>query len=133
MRTNIFLKEIMQTNFPIIDILVPLDKCLKKMNGKETAIVIENGSIKGVIDYDDLLRGVLQQDSLKEAVAKEILQKKSIKVLPAESDAYEALEHMNKGVEFILVKENNSIIGLVTKQEIAEIEPLILETLTTGK
>ena len=120
----------MQTNFPILDTLVPLDKCLRKMNGKETAIVIENGRIKGIIGYDDLLRGFMQQDSSKGGVAKEILQKKSIKVLPAESDAYEALEHMNKGVEFILVKENNSIIGLVTKQEVAEIEPLILDALT---
>lgn len=133
MRTNILLRDIMQKDFPIVDTLVPLDKCLRKMNGKETAIVIENGRIKGIIGYDDLLRGVMQQDSLKGGLAKEILQKRSIKVLPAESDAYKALGYMNKGVEFILVKENNSIIGLVTKQDVAEIEPLILETLTTGR
>ena len=62
MKKNIFLRDVMERDFPILDFSVSLATCFKRMNGKETALVIKDGKFEGIVDYDDLLYGFLQED-----------------------------------------------------------------------
>lgn len=127
-KTSIMAREIMDRDFPIVDVSVPLIKCVKKMNNKhEACIVMKNGNFSGVLGQDDILRGFMYGRD-REAKIEDIRMRKNFKIINPESDVYKTLLLMKKDkVDFVLVKDNKNFLGLITKKEIADIEPLLFD------
>jgi predicted transcriptional regulator len=133
-KTGIAAREIMDKNFPIIDSSLSLIKCVKKMNHKhEACLVIKNGNFSGVLGHDDILRGFMY-DKNKNATVDQVNIKKEFAIVRPNSDVYNTLLLMKEnGIDFILVKEKRNFLGLITKKEIAEIEPILFEELVDQK
>jgi predicted transcriptional regulator len=133
-KTGIAAREIMDKNFPIIDSSLSLIKCVKKMNHKhEACLVIKNGNFSGVLGHDDILRGFMYGKN-KNATVDQVNIKKEFAIVRPNSDVYNTLLLMKEnGIDFILVKEKRNFLGLITKKEIAEIEPILFEELVDQK
>ena len=129
-KTGILAREIMNKNFPILDVSLPLIKCVKKMNNKhEACLIIKNGNFSGILGYNDILRGFVYGRD-KDAKIEKIKMRKNFAVVRPESDIYKTLLLMRKNkVDFILVKNKEKFLGLITKKEIADIEPVLFEDL----
>lgn len=131
-KTGIVAREIMDRNFPIVDSSLPLIKCVKKMNNKhEACLVIKNGNFSGVLGNEDILRGFMYGKD-KEATIDKIKIRKNFAVVHPKTDVYKTLLLMRKNnIDFIIVKNKNNFLGLITKKEIADIEPLLFENLNS--
>lgn len=129
-KTGISAREIMDKNFPIIDSSLSLMTCVKKMNNKhEACLVIKNGNFSGILGHDDILRGFMYGKN-KNATIDQINIKKEFAIVRPESDIYRTLLLMKENsIDFILVKEGKNFNGLITKREIADIEPILFEDL----
>jgi len=120
----------MDKNFLIIDSSLPLINCVKKMSNKyEACLVVKDGNFFGVLGKDDILRGFMYSKN-KDTRIEDIKIKKNFEVVNPRTDIYETLLLMKKNdVDFIVVKDSKKFIGLITKREITEIEPLLFENL----
>ncbi len=129
-KTGIQAREIMDKNFPIIDSSLPLIKCVRKMNKKhEACLVVKNGNFFGILGTEDILRGFMYGND-KNALIENIKIRKNFVVVRPESDVYQTLSLMKKNnIDFIVVKSKKNFLGLITKKEIADIEPLLFENL----
>jgi predicted transcriptional regulator len=127
-KTGILAREVMNKNFPIIDSSQPLINCVKKMNKKhEACLVIKDGKFSGVLGHDDLLRGFMYSKD-KNAKIDKIKIKKNFEIVRPESDVYNTLLLMRENdVDFVIVKNKDNFVGLITKKEIADIEPILFE------
>lgn len=130
-KTGILAREIMDKNFPMLDSSLPLVNCVKKMSNRhEACLVIKDGNFSGILGNDDILRGFMYGKD-KEATIDKVKIKKNFKVVSSDSDVYRTLLLMKKNnIDFVVVKEKNNFIGLITKKEIADIEPILFEDLT---
>ena len=130
-KTGIFAREIMDKNFPIMDSSLPLIKCVKKMNNKhEACLIIKQGNFSGILGYDDILRGFIYGKD-KDAIIEKIRIRKNFAIVRPNSDVYGTLLLMKENdIDFILVKKNKNFLGLITKKEIADIEPILFENIT---
>lgn len=128
-KTGIAAREIMDKNFPIIDSSLPLTKCVKKMNHKhEACLVIKNGNFSGVVGNEDILRGLMYGKN-KDASIAQIKMRKNFAIVEPDSDVYRTILLMKKNnIDFVIVKNRNNFVGLITKKEIADIEPLLFES-----
>lgn len=131
-KTGILAREIMDKNFPIIDSSIPLIRCVKKMNNRhEACLVVENGKFSGILGHDDILRGFIYGND-KNARVDKIKIRKNFGVVEPNSDIYKTLLLMRENnIDFILVKDKQNFLGLITKKEIADIEPLVFENLNS--
>lgn len=129
-KTGILVREIMNRNFPIIDSSLPLIKCVKRMNNKhEACLIVKRGYFYGILGYDDILRGFMYGND-KDATIDEIKIRKNFAVVEPDSDIYKVIVLMrNSRTDFILVKQKEKFLGIVTKKEIANIEPDLFESL----
>lgn len=127
-KTGIYAREIMNKDFPIIDSSLSLIKCVKKLNKRDEAcLVIKNGNFCGVLGHDDLLRGFMYGKD-KEATIDKIKIKRNFAIVSPETDVYETLLLMKKNnIDFVVVKNKNNFLGLITKKEIVDIEPVLFE------
>lgn len=130
LKTGITAREIMNKNFPIIDSSLPLIKCVKKMNKKHQAcLVIKNGNFSGLLGHDEILRGFIYGKD-KNAKIEKIKTNKNFGVVRPNSDIYNTLLLMKENnVDFVLVKNEKNFVGLITKREIADIEPILFENI----
>ena len=130
-KTGITAREIMDKNFPILDSSLPLIKCVKKMSNKhEACLIVKDGKFSGIIGNDDILRGFMYGKN-KNASIESLKFKNNFVTVRPDSDFSKTLNLMNKNnVDFILVKDKKQFLGLITKREIAEIEPVLFENLT---
>ncbi len=129
-KTGILAKEIMDRRFPIIDSSLPLMKCVKKLNKEHGAcLIMKNGNFSGVLGHDDLLRGFLYGRD-KDAKVEKIKIKKNFATVSPNSDVYKTLLLMKeREVDFVVVKNKKEFLGLITKKEIADVEPILFENL----
>jgi len=127
-KTGISAKEIMNKNFPIVDTSLPLIKCAKKMNKEhEACLVIKNGDFYGILENNDILRSFAHGKD-KDAKIENIKIKKNFAVVQPNSDVYKTLLLMKQeNINFVLVKDNMNFLGIITKKELADIEPLLFE------
>ena len=130
LKIGIKAREIMDKNFPIIDSSLPLIRCVKKMNNKHGAcLVIRKGYFSGVLNGEDILRGFMYGKD-KDAPIDKIKMKKNFMIVRPESDIYKTLSFMQEDeIDFVIVKDKNNFLGLITKREIADIEPLLFDSL----
>lgn len=127
-KTGIMAREIMNKNFPILDSSLPLIKCVKKMNKRhEACLVIKDGKFSGILGSEDILRGFMYGKD-KEAKIEKIKIRKNFAIVKPNSDVYKTLLLMKENnVDFILVKDKKNFLGLITKREIADVEPILFE------
>ena len=130
-KTGIFAREIMDKDFPIIDSSLPLINCVKKMNNKhEACLIIKDGNFYSVLGQEDILRGFMYNKNKEETIDK-IKIKKNFAIVRPEEDVYKTLALMRKNnVDFVVVKDNKNFLGLITKKEIVDFEPILFENLT---
>ncbi len=123
-------REIMDRNFPIVDSSQPLISCVKRMNNKhEACLVIKKGNFSGVLSGEDILRGFMYGKD-RDAPIEKVEMKKNFMIVNPESDVYKTLSLMQEDeIDFIVVKDKHNFLGLITKREIADIEPLLFDNL----
>jgi len=130
MKLGISANKIMQTKFPIVDINTPIEKCLKKLNSKnEACVVLKNGYFYTILSFNELIQGFLKRKNHKDSLQNlNIKIKRNFETIYPDTDISEAIKSMkHKNTDFIIVKNKNNILGLITKKEIIEIETLYLE------
>ena len=129
-KTGILAREIMDKNFPIVDDSLPLIKCMKKMSNRhEACLIIRQGNFSGILGHDDILRGFMYGRN-KDAKIENIHIRKNFAIVNPESDVYGTLTLMKEGdIDFILVKKDKNFLGLITKKEIADVEPTLFENI----
>ena len=129
-KTGIMAREIMNKDFPILDASLPLIKCVKKMSNRhEACLVVKDGKFSGILGNDDILRGFMYGKD-KEAKIETLKFKNNFAVVKPNSDIYKTLVLMNENnVDFVLVKDKKNFLGLITKREIADIEPILFENI----
>lgn len=124
MKIGINVDEIMEKDFPIVDASLSIETCIKKLNDKhEGCMVMKNGYFYSVLGYEDLLKTFLDRKQSKSI--KDMKIEKKFEIIDPEADISEAIELMSKNVDFLVVRDRQNILGLVTKKEITEIEPLL--------
>ena len=123
-KTGVLVKQIMDRNFPIIDVSVPLIRCVKRMSNKhEACIVVKNGYFYGVLGFNEILRGFMFGKD-KDATIEEVKIRKNFAIVNPGSDVYKTLLLMRKNnTDFILVKQGKDFLGIISKKEIVDIEP----------
>ncbi|MFH1500366.1 MAG: CBS domain-containing protein [archaeon] len=128
MKSGIIAKEIMEEEFPIIDSTISLEKVVKSLGrNHEACVVLRNGYFCTVLGFEDLLRGFMNRKHINTSLD-EIQIEKKFKIVGPGKDVVDILEIMNKSnAEFILVRDKQNILGLITKKDIMEIEPLLFE------
>lgn len=126
MEIGIKAEEIMNENFPLLDASLSIEKCMEKLNRREEAcVVIKKGTIECVLSYDELLKEILKRKEKNLKLSK-IKLKKNFVIIDKETDASDIIELMRKGINYIIVKDENRI-GLITKKEIAEVNQLLFD------
>jgi predicted transcriptional regulator len=127
-KTGITAGEVMNRNFAIVDSSLLLIDCVRKIKKKQEAcLVIKNGYFSGVLGQDEILRGFVYGKD-KAAKIDKIRIGRNYVVVPPDSDIYETISLMNdSNVDFAVVKRKDRYIGLITKKEIADVEPLLFE------
>ncbi|GEM_PF-5053503 len=127
-KTGIIAGEIMDKNFPIIDSSLPLLKCVKKLDkDKEACLIVKNGYFSGVLAHDEILRGLMYGKDKEVLIEKMKINKNYIVVSP-DSDLVKTLHLMEENkADFAVVKRDQNFLGLITKKEIAEVAPLLVE------
>ncbi len=126
---RIFAKDVMETNFPILDSSLPLIKCIEKLHKQGVCLIVKDGYFQGLLDGEDILRGLMYKKDKNSTIDK-IKIKRNFEIVTSNSDIYETIGLMKeRGVEFIVVKKGKNIMGVITKKEILDIEPLLFENL----
>lgn len=131
--TGISAREIMDKNFLILDSSLQLLSCIKKMNNKhEACLIIKNGNFFGILGYDDILRGFIYGRD-REAKIEKLQIKKRFAVVKPDADIFKTVLLMRKeNIDFILVKDKKNFLGIITKKEIADIEPELFDNLSNN-
>jgi predicted transcriptional regulator len=131
MKTGIHVGEIMEKEFPIMDIDMPVINCVKKLNKKyDKGIVVDKGNFYSIIGFDDLLRAFLKRRDNQEKLANLISKREDYKVVSSNIDVYDAIELMNGSeIDVILVKDKDNIVGLVTKRDVLDIQPELFDNI----
>jgi len=126
LKTGISARDIMNKNFPIVDSSLSLIKCVQKMNNEhEACLVLKDGNFYGVLGQEDILRGFVYRKN-EDMRIEDITIKKSFAIVRPESDVYKTLTLMKqRNINFIVVKDKKNFLGLITKKEIADLEPLL--------
>lgn len=134
LKTSITAGEIMDKKFPIIDSSLPLITCFRKMKRKhEACLIIKNGNFSGILGREDMLREFIYGMD-KDAKIEKIKTKNNFKFVKPDFDVYKTLDLIREGdVNYIIVKERNNFLGLITKKEITDIEPVLLEKVKEKK
>lgn len=154
MQLGIKAKDIMKQDFPILDSSFDLETCMKKMNKQEACVILNNGFLYSVLSYNDVLREFLMgKINIK---LKEIKSEQNFVVVEPYVDVIDIINLMTKEeVDFVIVKPQNSsqrihnserilksehredflgdenFIGLITKREIAEINQVLFDILSS--
>ena len=131
MKTGIQVDEIMEKDFPIIDIDMPVISCVKKLNKRyDKGIVVQRGNFYSIIGFDDLLRAFLKRRDNQEKLANLISKKEDFKIVSSNIDVYDVIELMNGSeIDVILVKDKDNIVGLVTKRDVLDIQPELFDNI----
>ena len=127
MEIGIKAKDIMKQDFPILDSSLAIEACIKKLDGYEACIVLHEGYLHSVVNYDDLLRAFLARKK-KNLSLGEIKQGQKFVIVEPETDVIEIINLMQGKVDFVIVRDR-SLIGLITKKEIAEINQVLFDRL----
>jgi predicted transcriptional regulator len=122
MKVGIKVKEVMKKEFPIVDINQSLAACTTRLAKNSACLVIDKGNFIGILKQEEILKGFL---NAKEKIRDLNLMKK-ISIIDSESDIIELLDLIRTGNEFILLKEHNNIIGIVTKDCLRKAKSSIL-------
>jgi len=132
-KTGLKAREIMDRKFPILDSSLPLIKCVRKMNNQhEACLIISQGNFSGVLGTEDILRGFMYGKD-KGAKIQDIEIRKNFATVRPESDIYETLSHMKEDdVDFVVVRDRKNVLGLISRREIADVEPILFEHFEQG-
>jgi len=126
MEVGIKARDIMNEDFPILDASLTLESCMKKLNAKQEACVILNkGFVQFVLSYDELLKAFLKRKE-KNVQLNEIKARKNFAVIKPETDVFEIIKIMKRGIDFVVVRDKNNI-GLITKKELAEVNQFLFD------
>lgn len=131
MKTGILVQEIMEKEFPIIDIDTPIISCVKKLNKKyDKGIIMKQGEFYSIIGFNDLLEAFLKRRDNEERIANFISKKENFKIVSSSLDVYDAIELMNGSeIDVILVKDEGNIVGLITKKNVLDIQPELFDNI----
>jgi len=92
-------------------------------------MIVKKGNFYGILGHDDILRGFMYGKD-KQATIDKITINKNFAIVTPESDVYKTVLLMKKNnVDFIIVKKKKNFLGLITKKEVADVEPLLFENL----
>jgi predicted transcriptional regulator len=119
-------KEIMEKDFPLVDSSISIDEAIKKLDDKhEGCIVLKNGCLHTVLGYRDLIEGWLHRKRHKENIEKLGIQN-NFRVVWPNTGTSKILQLM-RDTDFLVVRDNKKIIGLITKRDITK-TPALLES-----
>lgn len=121
--------EIMKEDFPVIDSSLTLEDCLKILDKNyESCVVLHDGTIHSVLNYDYLLKAFLARKRGNTKIS-EFEPMKNFVVVSAETDMFKVINSMKKkSVDFVVVKGEHNI-GLITKREIAEVNQVLFDSI----
>ena len=130
MKTGIIAEDIMNMDFPVVDSSVSIEKCIQKMGNKyEACIILEQGLLKNILSYDDLLKVFLKR-KLKNLPVGRVETSKDFVIITPETDLIDVIRIMkDMDVDFLVAKKENTI-GLITKKEVAEINQYLFDSVT---
>ncbi len=127
LRTSFPIQSFMDKSFPILDSDVSIRNCIKRLNKRHEACIVTNqGYFYGVLGVDDILKGLIKEGLDKKIKDIEITNNYSI--VGPDSDIFDIAELMREeDVEFVVVKEKNRFLGIVTKKEMTSLESKLFD------
>jgi predicted transcriptional regulator len=125
-RTSFEIQSFMDKSFPILDSGVSIKDCIKRLSRHEACIVTNQGYFYGVLGVDDILKGLIKGGLDKKIKDIEITNNYSI--VGSDSDIFDIAELMREeDIEFVVVKEKDRFLGIVTKKEMASLESRLFD------
>lgn len=118
-------RDIMEENFPVLDSSLTLKECIKKLKSSryEACLVLNNGIIHSVLDYEDLVREYIKGKG--DSSLKNIETRKNFAIIKPDVDVREIIYMMKDDIEYFIVKDN-LFIGIITKDTIVKNNHLFL-------
>ena len=125
MKYNITVKEIMQNNFRIVDSSEPLTNCASLTGDKNACLIMHEGQFRGVLTPEKIIEGFLDGVNMVE----EVKFVKDLGMVDAKEDISYLINLFEKtNIKYILVKEDDNIIGLVSRDDLKKVAPLIVNS-----
>jgi len=125
MKLNVSVEEIMSREFPVVDMSQKLVDCANAVGGNSVCLVMNNGNFRGIISPKEVISGFLNGD--EEIREKDLI--KDMGSIDASEDVSYLLKLMEKnGLQFVLVRKEGNVIGVVTRQDLLKI-PYLLNNL----
>jgi predicted transcriptional regulator len=121
-RNSLPIERFVNKNFPIIDSDISVRECVKRLNRRhEACIVTEQGYFYGVLGLDDILKGLINGDINKKI--RDIKITKNYAIVGPDLDIFDIAELMKEeSIEFVVVKNKDGFLGIVTKREMTLME-----------
>ena len=129
MQYKLTVKELMKKEFPLVDVSERLTNCARMIGDNNACLVMDKGNFRGVLTPRKVMAGFLHGvEKIKQAdLAKEI------GMIDAKEDVFSLVKIMEKNdLEYVLVKEEGNIVGFVTRKELKQISPIILQQILTN-
>lgn len=123
MKYNITIKEIMQNNFPIVDASENLADCANLTGDNRACLIMDKGRFRGILTPKKVMEGFMNAAQSVE----EIAFVKEIGMVDAREDISYLIRLMEKtNARYVLVKEDDNIIGLVSRDDLKKVAKIIV-------
>jgi CBS domain-containing protein len=125
-------KDVMVTDVVTVGANVNVRRAVRVMNDFEIGclIVVENGSVVGILTERDVLKRVVDEGRKpEETLVKDVMSKPLI-TISSEASLENAIELMFKHkIKKLPVVENGKLVGLVTFTDLVRAEPTLIQTI----
>jgi CBS domain-containing protein len=130
MKTNIIVKEAMNTNLTIVESKASVLEAAQRMkiNKIGNVLIIENGRPIGILTESDILKKVVAEDkNARDVLVKDVMSTPIIVIDPYIS-LEEAMKTMGRcNIRRLPVVEKGEFIGMITQKDISRISPVLHE------
>ena len=128
----LLVKDVMVTDVVTVGANVNVRRAVRVMNDFEIGclIVVENGSVVGILTERDVLKRVVDEGRKpEETLVKDVMSKPLI-TISSEASLENAIELMFKHkIKKLPVVENGKLVGLVTFTDLVRAEPTLIQTI----
>jgi CBS domain-containing protein len=129
MKLNVLVGDVMTKNVKRVDVNDPVDKAAQIMRNEHIGSVVVTGEkhIKGIVTTTDIVYKHVA--GKKGNQVKDIMSTDLIKIQPSATIEDAARLMTKNNVEKVLVFDGDNFVGIITNNDILQVEPAIVEIL----
>lgn len=126
--------EVMHEDVAYISPQDKISKAAQLMKDKEigSLIVKKDGTIRGIVTTKDIVYKYVPECNHSDHKIKDIMTEDLITISPRKTTADAALIMVKKGIERLPVMEGEELIGIISTNDIIEVQPSLYLDLLTG-